>query len=1037
MGVGLSVIGLVAVDEENDGYVQWVNASGGKLFGLVPYDRLHYRIGESAVESLIWCVPRALYLPFYVSWQLFLKFTFFSAGIGLYFFVMLIGFLLCWLIFFSLGDVTVTIDLLDTLLDIPITILNLIIFGVNSAYGMLRPMIPLFNSLVFNGARLFYTVGLEISSAIDTIADQVTQADDSLAGTYESTNMEFNNLRASRGTNRYGMLDNNATGGVALYDMLDNDATRAVAAGAYGLFVPCYRRLAYGLTMYEDPNCMSILGGDTFNSARMWAVNVMTNLAVLVLKVVGFLIRGLMWVILEGIFQVINFFTSGSAIQLIVWFIQEISAGLVNVATYMTNLSNYKKIFIAVSEFFGACIGGNIEKCILEPVTQLFDVFFVQSGARQGGSVAFTRAKHYMQHSRHLTTTNKTAYYADTPVQSEDIRDTLVGVMDNVLHGDVPGDTWCGAELLRVHKQLNNQTIKRLDDLGYGEQWSFVACLTLFVMDSVSHVYTHTEPGTFLSPIKLLRAVAAMLNSTAPEWIRIETEINQFSANYGSTKSTVGRLFQTARHVGTTKDPMYLEYLDDDDNDSWDTNTRFLHNGAVSVMRSLRSLEKDISIVQTHNLKLRKSTKRETQRHHARKVQAYLRKTSDSIKNMVSTLEHKTEKPTKHNTRPWSTNMQFEESILAQNRKEYRKASEAEQERYIKVQKTRGELRRRSRAASSRDDPSNFLLRWIAETFVPNREGGVPLWNILNPSQTINRILDTPYCWQNVDFSCNYQVFGDDAQNDDQYKDCKTSCADQQASELARGKFALEEVGAQTELCLADCENAREAEGGFFDWAVGGLANFFQMCWPPNRNGIPTTDERMSNETQCFPQMDELFHMEYFFFNLEQWLLETTMSENMNSVCGDYDLDVWEECSQRGMWVGTCFYVFDWIPIYLGVSKAFVNKLNNFLLGFQYAFGTLFLQLQSPDSQKRQDADLACFVLVGVWSLIWGFLIILLLIFVFVVFDTVSYALLNFILAPVYFVCTVFDLLPRLPTKANDPVYTLLLQQQKATKGGS
>ena len=1091
MGTSLSVIGLVTINESEDGYVQWVDAPGGKLLGVVPYYRLHYTIGESVSESLLWAVPRLLYLPFYLSWQLFLKFTFFSAGISLYFFVMLVGFLVCWLVFWSLSDVAASLDLLDTLLDIPVTFLNLAIFAVNYAYGMLRPMIPMANSMIFNVLRLFYTAALEVATTWNTIAAQADDmfADGKYAGTTEIGIAESRSMAEGFG------LTSSLVSGTVLGAVLGDNTTRELAASSYGPFVPCYRRLAHGLTEYEDPSCAGVLAGDTYNSARMWAVNVMVNLAVLVIKVVSFLIRGLMWSVLEGIFQMISFFTSGTAMKLVNWFLGQISRGLTNVAEYIASFQLIQAtIWVVVEVFSGswwdndddaAAAGGGVVGAAASALLRSHDASssggggLGESGTPRRPSLAFTRARHYVRHGALLARENKTAYHSDVPPGEEDIRDTLRAVVDTVMRGAVPNDTWCGVELSRVRTKLRREeeeeetptvaaaaaAAAELEKLEYGEQWSFVACTALYATDAVSHFYVHTEPGTFLSPVKLLRGFAALLNSTAPEWLQIETELSKFSARYDSTPSTAGRLYHTLRHVGGAADPQYLEYLDEDgvgaasidEDDSWDTNTRFLHNTAVSLARGLRTVDRDVAAVHSHNTKLRRSlggdgaaARPDLQRAHLRRVRRHLRKTTDSIRGLVSTLERSVDAGSgskgreQHKTKPWTTNMQFEERMRRRDRKEHTKASGAEQRRYAKMQEARGEAKRRARSetASSRSDPSNFLLRWIARTFAPNREGSVPFLDVFNPSKSISRILNTVDCWWTVDFGCNYSFTGTDAADaaaDAAFKDCKTACAEQQATELGKGVFRLEEVAARTELCLEDCERAREAEEeGFFASIAGGLAGFFQMCWPPNRNGVSLSDERTNNETQCFPQMDELFHLEYFYFNFEQWLLDSTASENSGSVCADsgYSLEVWEECSPRGMWLGACVYLFDWLPIYVGVSNAFLHKVNNFGKAFGYAFGTLLLPSRTDDadaaapSQREEDRDFACFVLVGLWSLIWGFLILLLLIFVFVVFDTVSYSVLNFALSPVYFACSVFDALPKLPPRPNDPAFEVLFAQQ-------
>jgi hypothetical protein len=198
-------------------------------------------------------------------------------------------------------------------------------------------------------------------------------------------------------------------------------------------------------------------------------------------------------------------------------------------------------------------------------------------------------------------------------------------------------------------------------------------------------------------------------------------------------------------------------------------------------------------------------------------------------------------------------------------------------------------------------------------------------------------------------------------------------------------------------------------------------------------------DERQNNETQCFPQFDELFHLEYIYFNFRDWMLNNTASENIDSVCNMYSLDVWEKCSYEGMLIGTCFYLFDWVPVYVGISRAFANKVLNVFKALQYALQRLILQIPNEQqTEAAQRVELVCFIGVGAPHITWILLMFMVFVFVFVVFDSITFACLNLVLMPVYMVLTTVNAMPPLPAAqrdvTTDAVAELVLKnrQQKA-----
>ena len=141
-------LGLVRTDPVTGEYMQWVDPSrhlgatfdqfsgtwvDSKLLGVVPRRYLHYQIGEPVSTSLLCIVPRVLYLPVYTAWHTVMVMGAFPMGLALLFFVMVLGFLLCWLLFWSVHDMHSTIEIVDIVLDVPVTVLNTGVFGVNYA----------------------------------------------------------------------------------------------------------------------------------------------------------------------------------------------------------------------------------------------------------------------------------------------------------------------------------------------------------------------------------------------------------------------------------------------------------------------------------------------------------------------------------------------------------------------------------------------------------------------------------------------------------------------------------------------------------------------------------------------------------------------------------------------------------------------------------------------------------------------------------------------------------------------------------------
>lgn len=1036
MGASLSTVGFIKVDEEKGTYVNLVEPRDGKLLGFVPYEKLHYQIGESVVTSVVWLVPRTIYFPFHIAWELFIKFTFLSAGVFLYFFVMLFGFALCWLIFWSLSDFQLAVDIIDIIIDVPIIVANTAVFGVNYMYGMLRPMIPFFNSLFFNVFRIFYTVGLEVSTAIDTIADQLEKTENLSEDGYSGSSGVMMNLRQM------------AQPSVVNVSLATTATTTAAAAA--NMFVPCYRRANNGLTLYEDPLCADFLNGDALNSARMYMVNVMVNVIVLVVKVLGFLIRGLMWAIFEGVLYIVGFFMSTDFVGLIVWAMQEVGQWLVNAGEALTSLNTYANILSAVMDFFGEC-WRDITMCIMAPVQNLFNGWFSLRSKSGTRSTTHNLAKRYIKHSQFLTTQNNTLFHLPRShkVTTQDIEDTLSAIVEAIRDREIADNTWCGSTLLNLQARANSQNLTTLESLPYGEQWGVTACLVLYVTDTVSHMYMHTEPGMFLSPIKMLRGLAKMLNSSAPEWLRLENEITKFDANFENTQSTLGRLYKTVGNLASAN-PMYVKYSETDDDvmSTWDTNTRFVHNTAVSMMRGLRAVEHSATKAQRHaSMMFTRVDPSEMSTTHIKKTSQYLRQTSRAVKNLVGRVERDAvvDKQGKSNTK-WSLNMRYDDEKSAASAKQHARARRNEEAQFARMREKRGEMSRRGRLASASESNgftlgsiTNSVLEWFSKQFEPNRPGGVPFIELFNPSKMINRVLSTADCWREVDFSCDYSAenVDDTAETDATMQACKADCADAQAKALSDGDVPLEVVGERSEQCLSNCIENADNSGGFIGSVSNGLGEFLQMCWPPNRNGVPLSDERLNNETQCFPQIDELFHMEYIYFNFEEWILTTTASENVDSVCSIYSLHVWEECSAEGMLIGACFYLFDLLPVYVGVTKAFANKVSNMLIALEYVIVRLLFQIPSDAPQAIQDVQLACFWVVGIWSMLWGFMIFMLLVFAFVVFDSVTFSVLNVVLSPVYVVLTFANSLPPLPSaqrnKENDTA-TELLEKQRQTQ---
>ena len=1033
MGAALSTVGVIPVDEQSGTYVQWIEPRGGKLLGFVRYQNLHYQIGESVVDSAVWFVPRVIYFPFHIGWQFFIKFTFFSGGISLFFFTMLFGFALCWLIFWSLSDFRFAVDVIDIIFDVPITVANTAVFGVNYLYGMFRPIIPFANSLFFNGLRLLYTVGVEVSTAIDTIADQIEKSDGLSEDGYGGSSSVLMNMRQM------------AKPIVANASLA---ATQSAVVSSFSMFTQCYRRANNGLTVFEDPLCGDFLSGDRLNSARMYMANVMVNTFVLVVKVIGFLIRGLMWAIFEGVLYIVGFFMSTDFIGLFVWAMQEVGQWLVNAGDALTSLSTYTNILFAVVGFFGNCIS-NPAMCIMAPVNEFFAGWFSLRNTVVKRSATHSLARQYIKNARYLTPHNTTSFHLPKThtVTTTDIDDTLAATLEAIRDRDITNNTWCGSTLLTWQERAESQQLTNFEALPYGEQWGITACLVLYVADTVSHMYMHTEPGTFLSPIKMIRGLANLMNSSAPEWLRLETEINKFDENFDQTKSTMGRMYKTFGSLASGV-PLYVAYDEREANsDKWDTNTRFVHNTAVSVMRGLRAVEHSTMKAHVHTTRMFKHKDKNIRMAHAKKSSQYLRQTSHAIRQLTGRIERDSTEQSAQQTAPWSLNMRYDEEASVASVKQHVQARRHEQAQFASMKQKRGEMSRRGRLASASDSTrltlgslTNSVLAWLSTQFEPNRPGGVPFMDLFDPSKLVNRVMNTADCWQGVDFSCDYSEASaeDDASPDAAMQKCKTSCADAQAKELGEGSLTLESVGERAEQCLANCIASADSNSGFIGSVADGLGGFLQMCWPPNRNGVPMSDERLNNETQCFPQIDELFHMEYIDFNFENWVLATTASENVESVCSIYSLEVWEECSPKGMLIGACFYLFDWVPIYVGITKAFANKVSNVFTALEYFVLRLLLQIPSDTTQVNQDMQLVCFWVVGLWSMLWSFLICMLLVFVFVVFDDITFAFLNMVLSPVYIVLTFVNALPPLPVaqrnEADDAIAKLTLASQRERK---